>query len=153
MIHVKGDALKLFEETPESALIHQVNCKGVMGAGIAKQIADKYPQHLYDYKAVSPKRLGDFVVTDVSENRCIIGIFGQDGYGRGKCHTDYNAFKDGMILALYDPCKTRSHHPIIIPKYIGCGLAGGDWNTMEKLLLDIERRYDVEFTCVEYYGG
>ena len=27
----------------ETFICHQVNCKGVMGAGLAKQIADKYP--------------------------------------------------------------------------------------------------------------
>ncbi|WP_223260709.1 hypothetical protein [Bacillus sp. LNXM65] len=30
-------------EASEDIICHQVNCKGVMGAGLAKQIKSKYP--------------------------------------------------------------------------------------------------------------
>lgn len=31
---------------------HQVNCKGVMGAGLAKQVKEKYPEAYEQYKAM-----------------------------------------------------------------------------------------------------
>lgn len=40
---VKGDIL----QASEDIIGHQVNCQGVMGAGLAKQIRNKYP-HVYD---------------------------------------------------------------------------------------------------------
>jgi len=30
-------------DAPELMKVHQVNCKGVMGGGIAKQIKERYP--------------------------------------------------------------------------------------------------------------
>ena len=31
---------------------HQVNCRGVMGAGLAKQVKEKYPEAYEQYKAL-----------------------------------------------------------------------------------------------------
>ena len=40
LIYVKGNLL----DKQWDIFCHQVNCKGVMGSGIAKQIAEKYPE-------------------------------------------------------------------------------------------------------------
>lgn len=37
-------------ETSEDIICHQVNCKGVMGAGLAKQIKSKYLNVYKEYK-------------------------------------------------------------------------------------------------------
>ena len=31
-------------------IVHQVNCKGVMGSGVAKQVRNKYPHVFVEYK-------------------------------------------------------------------------------------------------------
>lgn len=38
-------------ESRADAIINTVNCKGVMGAGIAKEVAKRYPHILKDYQA------------------------------------------------------------------------------------------------------
>ena len=38
---VSGNILTFPERDEDTIICHQVNCKGVMGAGLAKQISDK----------------------------------------------------------------------------------------------------------------
>lgn len=45
--HVKGNLL----DSNCDYICHQVNCKGVMGAGIAKQIRDRWPWVFISYHA------------------------------------------------------------------------------------------------------
>ena len=33
-------------------IAHQVNCMGVMGSGVAKQVKEKYPSAFHDYQAL-----------------------------------------------------------------------------------------------------
>ena len=44
---VNGNILTFPERDEDTIICHQVNCKGVMGAGLAKQIRDKWPD-VYD---------------------------------------------------------------------------------------------------------
>jgi len=41
---VKGDLLALFQAGHFDVIVHGCNCRGIMGAGIAKQIAQAYPE-------------------------------------------------------------------------------------------------------------
>jgi len=120
---IKGNLLN----QKEGIILHQVNCKRVMGAGIAKQIRLLYPQHYIDYLN-SPQQLGDIVVTHVSPTLTIVGLFAQDGYGRYKQYTDYNALAQCLIKVAQ-----LNVQPIYAPYKIGCGLGGGDWNIVKSL--------------------
>ena len=123
MITIKGNLLN----QKEGIILHQVNCKGVMGAGIAKQIRLLYPQHYIDY-INSQQKLGNIVVTHVSPSLTIIGLFAQDSYGRHKQYTDYNALEQCLIKVAQ-----LNVQPIYAPYKIGCGLGGGDWNIVKSL--------------------
>ena len=48
--HINGDLLKVQKELNLDVICHQVNCQGVMGSGIAKQIRDTYPIVYDNYK-------------------------------------------------------------------------------------------------------
>ena len=51
-----------------------------------------------------------------------------DEYGQYDWNTDYNALNKSMkLLEEYARTKTE-HQTVVIPGYIGCGIAGGDWN-------------------------
>ena len=120
---IKGNLLN----QKEGIILHQVNCKRVMGAGIAKQIRSLYPQHYIDYLN-SPQQLGDIVVTHVSPTLTIVGLFAQDGYGRNKQHTNYKALEQCLIKV----AQLNEQH-IFAPYKIGCGLGGGDWEIVQQL--------------------
>lgn len=127
---VCGDILAI----NHGVIVHQVNCKKIMGAGLALQIRRKYPQHFADYMAAEPK-LGDIVVTCIHSTLYIIGVYGQYSYGRYGLHTNYSALRIAMIKAAQ--FAAQKNLPLYIPYGIGCGLAGGDWNRVAAILSDI----------------
>lgn len=83
--------------TSAKYICHQVNCKGVMGSGVAKQIKFKWPQVFQQYKELCDKHagctkelLGTVQGVRVDVNTTVVNIFGQDAYGRTGKHTDMN---------------------------------------------------------------
>lgn len=97
--YAKGDLLN----TDAQLICHQVNCKGVMGSGLAKQVRSRFRPVYEIYRGFCHDTepdvlLGTFlaVTTDgriVRHNdleqiraKTIINIFGQNGYGRGGCY-------------------------------------------------------------------
>lgn len=129
--YIKGDLLK----AEEFIIVHQVNCQGVMGAGVAKAIKHKYP-NVYDFykdkvKYATKSLLGDVQFVYV-EDKIIVNLFSQEHYyPRNKQHTDYNALKKG-----FEEIKLSFKQDIAMPK-IGCGLGGGDWNTVSKIIEEV----------------
>ena len=62
---------------------HQVNCQGVMGSGVAKQIKEKWPGVFSHYQSrcrdiATP--LGDVQLVKVNDTQYIANIFGQFDY-------------------------------------------------------------------------
>ena len=155
MIVIKGNLL----DTPIKLIAHQVNCQGVMGGGVAKQIKEKYPEIYQNYKIglenyikeIGHRPLGlSFNLTTNDHTHTILNICGQDFYGRDKQYTDYEAFFNGFVDSITDYRDINQfcdnvQIPIAIPYNIGCGLAGGDWNIVETLLKEIEVKYNVIF--------
>lgn len=113
-------------------IVHQVNCKGVMGAGLALQIRRTYPEVYLKYKDVCDTghaSLGTCLILSVGE-LSVANLFSQNGYGRGRCHTDYQA----LGKCLNDLYEWANGCDIHIPYGIGCGLAGGDWSIVSVLI-------------------
>ena len=133
-------------------VLHQVNCKGVMGGGIALQIKRKFPNVYETYnnycEYMRYKCLGDML--DVETNKegmefTIGNCFGQDGYGRNKVYTNYEALKKSFEkVKLFSELYNR----ILIPYGIGCGLAGGDWNIVLRIIEEVFK--DCEVLIVKY---
>lgn len=125
---VDGDILDV-----ESGIIaHQVNCVGVMGAGLALQIRNKYPEVYTKYKDccdTGHSRLGSCLLVDVGDVT-IANLFAQNGYGRRGVHTDYLALNK-CLIELREFANGREIH---IPYGLGCGLAGGDWFVVSAMI-------------------
>lgn len=143
-------------------ICQQVNCMGVMGSGLAKQIMNKWPTVYTEYKSFcnmfnSPEELigqVNFVslnYDNLEEYRMIANLFGQLNYGRNKniVYTDYNALKDAFINL---KCHFIRNHKIkiAIPYGIGCGLANGSWNKVYKIIEDVFKDYDNYFDVFIY---
>ncbi len=88
---VPGDIL----DVKEGIIVHQVNCQRVMGAGLAKAIREKYPEHYNEYRMTKPI-LGNAIFTDVGDGLTVAAIYGQDRYGYGDVFTDYAALEKGL---------------------------------------------------------
>ena len=135
-----GDLLK----TDVDVIIHQTNCQGVMGAGIALQIKNMYPEVYTDYVNFcdtvndTKKLLGECLISETNSGKYVANIFGQDRFlPRGIRHTDYSAF-EGALKFLKTWMLANNIKTCGCPDHIGCALAGGDWDgVIHPMLKDI----------------
>lgn len=143
-----GDLLK----TNCDVICHQVNCQGVMGAGIALQIKKLYPNVYEEYREYCDKYrqfdiLGTCLLVRTIDGKNVANLFAQYDYGRNGCHTNYTALK-----MAFNQLKKYSidfgYRKIGIPFGIGCGLAGGDWN---KVCSIIEEVFELTYLEVEIW--
>lgn len=161
IVYKKGNLL----ESNCDIICHQVNCQRVMGAGIAKQIRDKWPEvyddycfnidRMYDgdFASKSSDLLGMITWTELENGRYIMNFFSQDKFlPRDVCHTDYEAFTNccrtlKKFITEYNLDKSKTI--IGFPYKIGCGLAGGNWDIVSAI---IEREFEgYEVEIYEYY--
>ena len=144
----------------ENILCHQVNCMGVMGAGLAKQIRNNYPKVYSEYikllqwakeeyeRGLSKNKypLGSVQFVRIDDKKVVANIFGQLNYGRDKRYTNYEALQKGFYGVLeavtWDNSKMKGYS-IAIPYGIGCSLAGGDWNVVYKIIEKVFNDYDI----------
>ena len=135
LYEVEGD---LINDKQFQIFCHQTNCKGVMGAGIAKQIADKYPFVQYKNSEYCRKKvLGTVLPVPVERERICVNIYGQDDYGReAKVYTGYNAFKkalDQFAERLNNSSIPRTWK-IGFPFRIGCGHGHASWTKIRPMI-------------------
>ena len=148
--HIKCDIF----ESGADVICHQVNCQGVMGSGIAKQVREKYPWVYAEYKECcdlsGSMMLGAYQQVYIDEKRVILNIFNQDKFGYdGKCYTSYEALGE----SLKDIAETYSDKTIAIPYLMGCHRGGGDWNIVYKMIEEIFEGHDGDVLICEYNGG
>lgn len=136
-------------EITEGIICHQVNCQGVMGAGIALKIKDKYPlayRHYFSNVKTNPihaNPLGHCLISSIYGLK-IAHIFGQDLYGRDKQYTDYKAVQTAFQeLAAWNKVENLA---IFIPENMGCRNAGGDWKIYLDIIKETLDGFDV-FIC------
>ena len=124
-------------------ICHQVNCKGVMGAGLAKQIRSNFPMAYSEYMRAYREgrlKLGNvvFVLVNTSPMLIVAHLCGQDRYGRDRMYTDYAALKQCLTIVYQTVQPQRSLYgtdiPIYVPYNMGCALAGGDWSIVSNLI-------------------
>lgn len=149
--YVNGD---LFTSDAD-VICHQVNCQGVMGSGVAKQVREKYPTVYQYYKAlcdndkkvmathgltkttllgraqVVPKK--DYFVDEYQDKQKIANLFAQEFYGYdGNCYTDYDALRRALAF-INERFRGKS---VAMPYLMGCHRGGGDWSVVTKIIED-----------------
>ena len=144
----------------EDIIGHQVNCMGVMGSGLAKQVRNKYPEVYNHYVQTvnwvkeenkrgnikNDNLLGSCVFSKTNDGKTIANIFGQYSYGRGKQFTNYDVLKKALssiyenITVGYNNLYGKS---VALPYGLSCGLAGGDWNIVYEIIDDVFENYEV----------
>lgn len=125
--YVIGDLL----ESDCDVIAHQANCFKTMGAGISGAIIRKYPI-VADVDQIDPRlshdRFGSYSCTrEMKPN--IYNLYGQ--YAPG-AHTHYMALESAllnMMIHLTDP-----DAKIGVPYKMGCGIGGGDWTRVHRIL-------------------
>lgn len=138
IIEIKGDLLTSTVE----AIAHQANCNNVMGGGIAKAIKEKYP---YAWEAdVDATDIGENVIGNFSVGipknvvyPLVFNVYGQylnvpptDFTSR---MTNYDGLYDGLC-GVAEYCAAYNITHIGIPKYMGAGLGGGNWEVIKAIV-------------------
>lgn len=124
----------------EGVIVHGCNAQGVMGSGVAKALRDAYPKIFKDYTDlcngyVHPKsRMGRIAVSSIRQRKLLIvnGITQLEyGTDKNKVYVDYPSMATVMrdAGAYAQQYQLDLHFPLI-----GCGLANGDWKTVEEII-------------------
>lgn len=127
----------------KGVIVHFCNCLGAMG-GLAGAIASKWPIVKESYlKYLKEKEsnvfaIGGIDIVRVEKPLWVINAFTQYDFGSGR-RTEYSA----VINALEKVRREAISLDIYLPYMVGCGLGGGDWSIVQKI---IEKTF-------ENYGG
>lgn len=150
--HIKCDIF----ESGADIILHQVNCRGVMGSGVAKQVRDRYPDVYTSYKNLCNDMrdpsilLGTAQFVKIDGYTYIVNLFAQDKYGYdGKQYTNYLSL--GSCLNEVRMHTLPDNEVIAIPYRMGCDRGGGDWNVVYGMIEEILG--DRNVLICEYNGG
>jgi len=143
---IEGDLIGLAKAGFFDVIAHGCNCFCIMGAGIAPQMADNFNCH--KYRLEEPQHRGDInklgcieakpfsVRLDAVRYKEVMVVNAYTQYTLGKNH------KGGVAIPLdYEAltlCMRKINHlfkgfHVGLPQ-IGCGLAGGDWERVKKII-------------------
>lgn len=131
--YIKGDATKPVGEG-HKYILHICNNKGGWGAGFVLALSKCWGEPEMRFRQVPPgPTLGKTQFVTVSPDITVVNMFAQDGYRSAASPRplDYNALL--TCLSKVEQRAKQDNASIHMPR-IGCGLAGGDWNLVEKVI-------------------
>lgn len=133
--------IKNILDVEEGIIAHQVHIQhpdgsrpGTFGAGLAKQIKDKYPRACAAYLS-KPWLLGSVQLVQVKQQLLIANCAAQLTYGTDKRYTNYGAL--ALCFAELFKAQTERGLPLYLPYGMGCGYGGGDWDIVSELAWEI----------------
>lgn len=138
-------------------IAHQVNCQGVMGSGIAKQIKEKWPNVFKAYEEylrlcdwdkpfyANSSALGKCLMVNILSNstKCIANLFGQQSYGTdGKRYTNYdsiyNALTNLSVKMIDNGIKS-----VAFPYKMSSDRGGADWDVILAMIKSVFKDTDI----------
>lgn len=141
---VHGDLIKLAERGEFDVIIHGCNCFHAMGGGIAKQLADRYPEVAEADRRTEygdPNKLGSssHCMVNTGERQFIVeNVYTQYSWSNGKDVFDYYAFQkfldDTVKYFEFGWMGFKDEKAKLGFPQIGAGLAGGDWERISKMI-------------------
>lgn len=137
---VKGNILNCTEDI----IVHQVNCQGIMGGGVAKQLAqhykkleDIYFKHCVECCMNYQKMKGTVFMFASNQGKIIANMFSQ----KPNFDTDYCSMKNALQEI---KCWAKGRKSsVCMPYGIGCGIANGDWNIVFRIIEEVFKDYEV----------
>lgn len=130
-------------------LAHGVNCRGVFGAGFAKQVAFKYPEVRNAYFAKHNREgwmLGDVQVVPIADNGFFANLATQASYGSPKGQSKPFASLEAIHIAvgmLVRHCRLHNIERFASVR-LGCGLGGLNWDAVRPVIERHAKNLDIE---------
>jgi len=133
---IQADILYDLPSDENILILHGCNCFHIMGAGIAKYLRSKYP---VIYKVDSSTPYGDR-----GKLGTVSYAYIRPGLSIGNCYTQFDLGSkrhpavnyDAIRSCLMNAINKFPYYSFRMPK-IGCGLAGGKWDKVEKIYLEV----------------
>ena len=152
----RGDGVKV--------IVHCCNDIGAWGAGFVMALEKKWPfcklnywHHLKQKGKWDEEPLGTASVGRINEELVFCNLIGQHGVGRdeeGNPPIRYWAIAYGlldMIEGLADEGYPVGSYSVHMPR-MGCGLAGGEWEVIERIIGDALLSIGVDVTVYDWKG-
>jgi len=166
---LQGDATNPVEVEGPKILVHCVNCLGVMGSGIALTIKKRWPQVFSRYRDLfavehsggtsylkNSELLGRCQVIKVGPDFSVANLFGQNETGIETIGdvdiipADYRALRIGLANLKEQIRRFAPKNISIVAPRICCGLAGGDWQTVQKEIEDVFGNMDINIYVYDF---
>ena len=151
-----------------NVIAHSCNTRNIMGAGIAKQIKDRYPEAYeadtkaydteYDKNGQYVHWLGKFSKAEINDRKYIYNMYTQASVGEGR-QVSYEVFWKALKRVEQDlfEMNVNKHEydgsppPVLgLPYGISCGLAGGSWGIIKAIIEDIFLDSTIKCYIVNY---
>jgi len=154
VINIKCDLLKCEVD----AIGHCANCFCTMGGGIAFQLKNKMPEtYESDLKTIAgnKNKLGTFSLAEIkkfkenSSIKYVYNLYGQYYYGSNERNLNYEAIYTA-IDSMKKDCIEKNIKKVGFPKYMGCGLAGGNWQIVSTMINTIYDKTPITTYICEY---
>lgn len=132
-------------------IAHQVNCQGVMGSGVAKQIREKWANVYTAYKAeydlftdLNKSLLGNCQLVQVNDHQYVANLFGQDKYGYGgKRYTSYDGIYDALV-SLASQMENNNMNSVAFPYHMSSDRGGADWIIISTMITSVFKHTNIQ---------
>lgn len=134
---IQGDLIDLALKGNFDVIAHGCNCFCKQKSGIAKQMSSVFDTDIFDLEINTEgdiNKLGQIDYEDKGNNLTVVNCYTQYKYGKNHKNGDENPRDyDAIILCMRKLNHEFKSKHIGLPK-IGCGLAGGDWNIVKRII-------------------
>lgn len=147
IIYCNGNLL----DAQTDVIAHQVNCQGVMGSGVAKQIREKWANVYTAYRAeydlftdLNKPLLGNCQLVQVNDHQYVANLFGQDKYGYdGKRYTSYDGIYDALTNLAFQ-MENNNMNSVAFPYHMSSDRGGADWFIISTMITSVFKHTNVQ---------
>lgn len=139
--YVQGDATQ--PVPPTGFIVHVNNDQGGWGSGFVVAVSERWPWPEMQYRQWHrdgfsnmgrPFELGEVAYVTVGANLYVANMIAQHSYSRpGEPAIRYDAL-ERCLTQVASKAQDHGNAPVHMPR-IGCGLAGGDWDEVEAIVI------------------
>lgn len=149
--YVKGNAVYPQGEG-NKIIAHVCNNIGAWGAGFVLAISKRWSEPEREYRSMSSteRKLGNVQFVPVETDIVVANMIGQENIKAndyGVPPVRYAAIKICLerVLSLAKSMNASIHMP-----QIGCGLAGGQWEIMEQVIIAASKNFDAKIFVYDF---
>ena len=154
LIYKTGNLL----DAQTDVIAHQVNCQGVMGSGVAKQIKEKWPNvykkytyHVNEsYLLEKGPLLGQCQLVEILDNKYVANLFGQNRFGYdGKRYTSYDGIYNALT-SLAVQMMDNGMESVAFPYKMSSDRGGADWDIILAMIESVFKNTNITIEIWKY---